>query len=70
MQARIIVPAYRCAPEGHTVHVYLEGQIVSGIVAELALAEKAAELVSAPLENKIIAPAEVKKRKGRSGADT
>jgi regulator of RNase E activity RraA len=28
---------YRCAPEGHTTYVYLRGQRVSGVVAEMAI---------------------------------
>ena len=37
---------YLCAPLGHTVMHFHEGQIVSGIVAELALADGAAVAVN------------------------
>lgn len=65
MQVRISIPVYNVAPEGHTVHSYTEGMIVTGRAAELALADKAGVLVSELLETKIVAPAETKSRKRR-----
>lgn len=74
MQARITVPLYKCAPEGHTVLSYPMGTVVSGIVARLALADNAAEAMGDALETKVTPPPEAKasepvpdqpKRRGR-----
>ena len=35
-----ITQVYRVAPEGHTTYTYQPGDIVTGLVAELALADK------------------------------
>lgn len=60
---------YLCAPLGHTVMHFHEGQIVSGIVAELALADGAAVTINmmraADLERKVDPPVETKKPRGR-----
>lgn len=60
---------YLCAPSGHTVMHFLQGQIVSGRVAELALADGAGEPISTAkaveLEYKIEEPQELKRRPGR-----
>ena len=37
-----ITREYRCAPQGHTVETFKVGTIVTGQVAEWALADKAA----------------------------
>ena len=68
MQAKITKPGgYKCAPGGHTVETFQEGQIVSGQVAEWALADKAASRMFDPREEtKVTAPDEVKRgRKGK-----
>lgn len=63
MQVRISVQVYNCAPEGHTVLRFSRDQIVTGRVAELALADKAGEIVGVPdLETKVTPPEEKKKR--------
>ena len=60
---------YLCAPLGHTVMHFHEGQIVSGIVAELALADCAAVAINmmraADLERKVEPPVEIKRPRGR-----
>ena len=60
---------YLCAPLGHTVMHFHEGQIVSGIVAELALADGAAVAINmmraADLEIKVEPPVETKRPRGR-----
>ena len=60
---------YLCAPLGHTVMHFHEGQIVSGIVAELALADGAAVAINmmraADLERKVVPPVETKRPRGR-----
>lgn len=47
---------YRCAPEGHTVVVFLRGQRVTGRVAEMAIADGAAKKPRAPAKRKPAAP--------------
>lgn len=60
---------YLCAPQGHTVMHFHEGQIVSGLVAELAVADGAAAPINmtraADLETKVEPPVETKKPRGR-----
>lgn len=41
-KAKITKDEYRCAPDGHTVEKFFKGDIVEGVVAEMALADKAA----------------------------
>jgi hypothetical protein len=61
MQARIIIPVYHCAPDGHTTFSFKEGEIVSGRAAEMALADHAGEAIGLPdLETKIEPPSETK----------
>ncbi len=52
---------YACAPEGHTVLRFKAGDTLTGIAAELALADRAAEFVS-PVEEAKPAPAMERKR--------
>lgn len=55
---------YDCAPDGHTVINIPEGSIVDGIVAEWALADKAASaMMVRPPENKVVRDIETKGRK-------
>lgn len=60
---------YLCAPSGHTVMHFLEGQIVNGRVAELAIADGAGVPIStvkaAELEHKITVAPEIKRGPGR-----
>lgn len=60
---------YLCAPSGHTVMHFLEGQIVNGRVAYLALADGAGIEINmtkaADLEHKVEPPVEMKKPRGR-----
>ena len=70
MNAKIIKSGgYLCAPQGHTVMHFHEGQIVSGLVAELAVADGAAVPINmtraADLETKVEPPIESKKPRGR-----
>ena len=37
----ILTRDYKCAPEGHTTIAYKEGEEVTGLVADMALADKA-----------------------------
>jgi len=67
MNAKIIKSGgYLCAPQGHTVMHFHEGQIVSGLVAELAVADGAAVPINmtraADLETKVEPPFEAKPR--------
>ena len=57
---------YRCAPEGHTVVSFPAGSIVTGKVAEWALADKAASRMFDAPETKVTPPTETKKRKPRA----
>lgn len=55
---------YDCAPEGHTIRHFHKGQVVTGIVAKYAIADKAASAMfdkSKPLKNKATKPPENKK---------
>lgn len=69
MQARISVPVYRCAPEGHTVLSFAEGTVVSGAVAQLAITDGAGVAMDVgPIETKITPPPEAKiaaRKRGR-----
>lgn len=47
---------YRCAPEGHTTYVYLRGQRVSGVVAEMAIRDGYAIKPRAPRITKPMRP--------------
>jgi hypothetical protein len=60
MQVRITAPVYKCAPEGHTVFRYQQGDIVTGRVADLALSDGAGQVIAHDLETKITPPAEKK----------
>lgn len=70
MQAKITNrDGYRCAPNGSRVEVFAFGDIVSGQVAEWALADRAASAMFSPVEEtKPAAPVETKKR-GRPRKD-
>ena len=69
MRVRITSAFYACAPEGHTVHRHVQGDIVTGRVAEMALADKAGEPLDAiMLEHKIVSPDEKKTRRKRAAA--
>lgn len=37
----ILTRDYKCAPEGHTTVLYKEGEEVTGVVADMALADNA-----------------------------
>lgn len=67
MQAKITaIYGYKCAPDGHTVLNFPNGQIVSGKVAEMAIEDGAADAIeTGPSEIKITPPAEVKKGRPR-----
>lgn len=74
MKARI-TRVYRCAPEGHTTIQFSPGDVVEGIVAEMAMADHAAvQHFDTPynpeLENKIEPPPEIKRSRGRPRKDT
>lgn len=63
MKVQISIPVYACAPEGHTVLRFMHGAVVTGRAAEMALADKAGEVIGAPvLETKVTPPDEKKKR--------
>lgn len=67
-KAKITKPnGYKCAPEGHTVITVPFGTVVEGVIAEWALADKAASAMFDPVsERKVIVPTETKaKRKGK-----
>jgi hypothetical protein len=67
LKARITkVGGYKCAPEGHTVVTFAEGEVVEGLTAQLAVDDRAAEFVSwaSERETKVIAVPE-KKHRGR-----
>ena len=67
-KAKITKPSgYKCAPEGHTVITIPFNTIVEGVIADWALADKAASAMFDPVaERKVVAPVETKKR-GRKG---
>jgi hypothetical protein len=60
---------YKCAPKGAIVETFAFGEIVTGQVAEWALADRAASAMFDPREEtKVEAPAETKaapKKRGR-----
>lgn len=58
MKAKITVDEYRCAPDGHTVVAFARGAIVTGEVARMALADRAAQRM---LETKVEGPTETKR---------
>lgn len=70
MKAKITAAdGYRCAPEGHTVVTFPMGEIVTGHVAEWAVADKAASRMfdkAEPLEDKAVAPKATKGRRKAS----
>jgi len=70
MQAKITATyGYKCAPDGHTVLNFANGQIVSGKVAEMAVEDGAAETIEiGPVETKIETPSETKTRRGKQPA--
>lgn len=53
---------YQCAPNGHTTETYLEGEVVTGLAADFAVADNAAREIkpTAPTEAKVTKPAETK----------
>lgn len=60
LRAEVTNPrGFRCAPDGHTVEVYLQGSIVQGQVARWAVDSGDASYIPA-YETKIVAPEEVK----------
>ena len=63
-QAKITKPeGYRCAPRGAVIEHFAAGSIVTGQVAEWALADHAAQRMFDPREEtKVVAPSETKKR--------
>lgn len=67
MQAKITATyGYKCAPDGHTVLNFGNGQIVSGKIAEMAVEDGAAESIEVgPVETKIAPPSETKARRGK-----
>lgn len=66
-QARITRKGgYKCAPQGHTVETFAEGIVVTGKVAEWALADRAASRMFDPVaETKVTPPNEAKAKRGR-----
>ena len=57
---------FECAPDGHTVVVFNFGDIVTGQVAEWALAARAASAMFDPREDtKVVAPPETKGKASR-----
>lgn len=73
MQARITRP-YAAAPDGHTTLHYLPGALVTGRLAELAIADGAAVIdpihnQAAPPENKVLLFTETKRKRGRPRKD-
>lgn len=62
MRAKITkTEGYRCAPNGAIVEVFPEGTVVTGKVAEWALADRAASAMFDPVkERKITPPTEAK----------
>lgn len=52
---------YSCAPEGHTVMRFKAGDVLTGVAAELALADKAGTY-EGPVEETKPAPAMERKR--------
>lgn len=73
-QARITRP-YSIAPDGHTTLHYIPGSLVTGRVAELAIADGAAVLEhtpeqAGPPENKVITFTETKRLRGRQRKDS
>lgn len=56
---------YRCAPEGHTVVLFPLGAVVTGKVAEWALADRAASRMFDAPENKVKGPTETKAKRTR-----
>jgi len=58
MRAKITKPdGYLCCPEGHTAVRYMAGTIVTGQVAEWAVADKAASRMFNPVEETKVTPA-------------
>jgi hypothetical protein len=73
-QARITRP-YSIAPDGHTTLHYILGSLVTGRVAQLAIADGAAILEhpteqAGPSENKVITFTETKRPRGRQRKDS
>lgn len=51
MQAKIVAPmGFRIAPEGHTVVIFNEGDVVSGNIAERAIKAGAAQRIDTTAE--------------------
>jgi hypothetical protein len=66
MQAQITrKPGYRCAPFGAVVEFFAFGSVVSGKVAELALADGAAKLMHDPRSDTQAMTAPETKKRGR-----
>jgi len=63
-QAKITDPlGYQCAPDGHTIVTYPAGMVVTGQVAEWALADhKAARMFDPRTETKVTGPTDTKAR--------
>lgn len=60
---------FECAPDGHTVVVFRFGEIVSGQVAEWAIAARAGSAMFDPREDtKVVQPPEVKAKKRRKSS--
>lgn len=72
MQAKITAAyGYKCAPDGHTVLNFANGQIVSGRVAEMAVEDGAAVAIeTGPVETKIAPPSETKVRRVKSSTSS
>jgi hypothetical protein len=72
MQAKITATyGYKCAPDGHTVLNFANGQIVSGKVAEMAVEDGAAVAIEVgPIDTKITPPAETKSRRMKSSTSS
>ena len=63
MKAKITAPnGFRIAPQGHTVERFAAGEIVTGYIAEKAVANGAAEEI---LETKVIQDIETPEKKHR-----
>ena len=68
MTIAVLIHPYRCAPDGHTVMDYREGDVLTGAAAEYALADGAGFVPVDEPENKATQPPETQattRRRGR-----
>ena len=62
MTIAVLIRPYRCAPDGHTVMDYREGDVLTGTAAEYALADGAGFVPVEDHENKMTQPPETRRR--------